>query len=211
MEKSEQVNELAAALALAQIEIDNPTKTSTNPFFKSKYADLAEVLSVVRPAFGKHGLSISQHPNVSNGIVTVDTLLMHSSGQWLVSSISAAAGKDIQTAGAAITYCRRYALSAIAGVSQEDGDGNNAKVSSQFESDDMAEDRKKNSRVCDPMEDCCLADFKDKVEEFGTVAELDAWKVGNWHDISKSLTGKNLVAFMKHFAGVRSGLSATGA
>lgn len=127
MEKSEQINELAAALAAAQIEIDNPTKTSTNPFFKSKYADLAEVLGVVRPALGKHGLSISQHPSIEGGVVTVTTIMLHSSGQWLQSAISAPAGKDIQSAGAAITYCRRYALSAIAAVSQEDDDGETAK------------------------------------------------------------------------------------
>ncbi len=129
IEKSEQINELAAALAKAQAEIVNPAKTSENPHYRNKYADLAEVLNVVRPVFAAHGLAVSQHPAMDGdgAMVTVETMLTHSSGQWMVSAVSApVAKKDAQGVGSAITYCRRYALAAIAGVAQDDDDGNAA-------------------------------------------------------------------------------------
>ena len=125
MEKSEQLNELATALAKAQGELENASKSSANPHFKSKYADLAEILNTVRPVFSANGLSVTQCPGFANGMVTVETLLMHVSGQWIISTISAPVGKqDAQGVGSAITYCRRYSLAAVAGIAQEDDDGN---------------------------------------------------------------------------------------
>jgi hypothetical protein len=127
MNKSEQINELAAALAKAQGELENASKSSNNPHFKSKYADLAEILNTVRPVFASHGLSVSQCPSFEAGIVSVETVLMHSSGQWMSSTISAPVSKqDAQGVGSAITYCRRYSLAAVAGVAQEDDDANSA-------------------------------------------------------------------------------------
>lgn len=127
MNKSEQINELATALASAQGEIENASKASNNPHFKSKYADLAEVLNTVRPVFAKHGLSISQFPSFEAGVVSVETILMHKSGQWLSGTISAPVSKqDAQGVGSATTYCRRYSLAAVAGIAQEDDDANAA-------------------------------------------------------------------------------------
>lgn len=127
MNKSEQINELAAALAKAQGELENASKSSNNPHFKSKYADLAEILNTVRPVFASNGLSVSQCPSFEAGIVSVETVLMHSSGQWMSSTISAPVSKqDAQGVGSAITYCRRYSLAAVAGVAQEDDDANSA-------------------------------------------------------------------------------------
>lgn len=125
VEKSEQLNELATALAKAQGELENASKSSANPHFKSKYADLAEILNTVRPVFSANGLSVTQCPGFAAGMVTVETLLMHVSGQWISSTISAPVGKqDAQGVGSAITYCRRYSLAAVAGIAQEDDDGN---------------------------------------------------------------------------------------
>jgi hypothetical protein len=127
MLKSEQINELSAALAKAQSEIENASKTSSNPHFKSKYADLAEILNTVRPVFSAHGLAIVQMPSFESGIAHVETLLTHSSGQWISNVCSAPVGKqDAQGVGSAITYLRRYSLAAFAGVAQEDDDGNSA-------------------------------------------------------------------------------------
>ena len=126
MKTSEQLNELAGALSKAQGIIQNPTKDAANPFFKSKYADLADVLNVVRPAFAEVGLSVMQMPCNVDGNIGLTTLVMHSSGQWIESSIDIPMqGKNVaQDAGSAITYLRRYALAAVAGVFQEDNDGN---------------------------------------------------------------------------------------
>ena len=127
MNKSEQINELATALAKAQGELENASKSSNNPHFKSKYADLAEIINTTRPVFSAHGLSVTQCPSFETGIVSVETILMHSSGQWMSSTISAPVSKqDAQGVGSAITYCRRYALAAVAGIAQEDDDANSA-------------------------------------------------------------------------------------
>jgi hypothetical protein len=129
MKTSENLNELATALSKAQGIIQNPNKDADNPFFKSKYADLADVLNVVRPAFAECGLSVVQFPCNVDGNIGLTTRLMHSSGQWLESSIDLPLqGKNIaQDAGSTITYLRRYALAAVAGVFQEDNDGNQGK------------------------------------------------------------------------------------
>ena len=127
MNKSETLGELAKALAKAQGELSNAKKSASNPFFKSKYADLAEVINVVKPVFSKEGLSVTQMPSYDAGIVSVETLLLHSSGEWISSVISAPVSKqDAQGVGSAISYCRRYALSAVASIGSEDDDGNSA-------------------------------------------------------------------------------------
>lgn len=127
MNKSDSIASLAAALAKAQGEVENATKGSTNPHFRSKYADLAEVLNTVRPVFAKHGLAVTQFPSYAEGVVSVETVLTHSSGEWMSGTISAPVSKqDAQGVGSAVTYCRRYSLAAVAGIAQEDDDGNSA-------------------------------------------------------------------------------------
>lgn len=127
MQKSEQINELSAALAKAQAQIENASKTSNNPHFKSKYADLAEVLNTVRPVFAANGIAIVQMPSFASGIVSVETMLTHASGQWISNVCSTPVSKqDAQGVGSAITYLRRYSLAAFAGVAQEDDDANAA-------------------------------------------------------------------------------------
>ena len=116
-----------AALALAPGEIENATKASTNPHFKSKYADLAEVLNTVRPTFAKHGLAIVQSTSAEPGVVFVTTAIVHKEGGYITSTASCTPAKaDAQGIGAATTYLRRYGLAAMAGVAQEDDDGNAA-------------------------------------------------------------------------------------
>jgi hypothetical protein len=127
MNKSESIAALAAALAKAQAEIENASKSSVNPHFKSKYADLAEVLNTVRPVFAKHGIAVIQAPSFDAGVAHVETMLTHSSGEWLSNTCSAPVSKqDAQGVGSAITYLRRYSLAAFAGIAQEDDDGNSA-------------------------------------------------------------------------------------
>jgi hypothetical protein len=124
---SENVADLAAALALAQGEVENASKNSSNPHFRSKYADLAEIINTVRPVFAKHGLAVIQSPSYADGLVSVTTLLTHKSGQWIKDTASAPASKlDAQGVGSAVTYLRRYSLAAFAGIAQEDDDGNAA-------------------------------------------------------------------------------------
>jgi hypothetical protein len=119
--------ELFAALALAQSEVENASKNAANPHFKSKYADLAEVLNTVRPVFSRHGLSVLQSTEFDTGIVSVTTAISHASGGYVTSRASCVPAKsDAQGVGSATTYLRRYSLAAMAGVAQEDDDGNAA-------------------------------------------------------------------------------------
>jgi len=118
---------LFAALALAQAEVENATKGSVNPHFKSRYADLAEVLNTVRPVFSKHGIAIIQSTGFSDGLVSVTTALVHKEGGYVTSVASCTPAKvDAQGVGAATTYLRRYSLAAATGVAQEDDDGQSA-------------------------------------------------------------------------------------
>ena len=127
MEKSEQINELATALAKAQGMIGGALKDSENPFFKSKYADLKSVWSVIKQPLSTNGLSVVQTPETSENGVKINTMLLHSSGQWISSYVGVPVGKkDAQGLGSAISYGRRYALASIVGVYQEDDDGNNS-------------------------------------------------------------------------------------
>lgn len=127
MHKSESIAALSAALAKAQAEIENASKTANNPHFKSKYADLAEVLNTVRPVMSRHGIAIVQMPSFESGLASVETLMTHSSGEWISNICSAPVSKqDAQGVGSAITYLRRYSLAAFAGIAQEDDDANAA-------------------------------------------------------------------------------------
>lgn len=123
MTTSEQINELATALAKAQSEMAGAVKDSANPFFKSKYADLSSVWDACRAPLTKNGIAVVQSPSAEGLRVSVDTLLMHTSGQWMRGTVSVNAKEDTpQAVGSAITYLRRYALQSFAGVAPEDDD-----------------------------------------------------------------------------------------
>lgn len=125
MTRSDSVAALAAALAKAQSVMAGAAKDSTNPHFRSRYADLASVWEACRGPLTVNGLSVTQFPQADGPRVTVTTVLMHSSGEWVSGELSAVAKDDgPQGIGSVITYLRRYGLSAIAGVAPEDDDAN---------------------------------------------------------------------------------------
>jgi hypothetical protein len=131
MNKSESIAGLAAALAKAQGSMKGALKDSANPFFKSKYADLASVVEAIRAAFSANGLSYIQTVEPSDkDEVRVETTLLHSSGEWISCGVlSLPVSKiDAQGYGSALTYARRYSLSAAVGVAPEDDDGNAASL-----------------------------------------------------------------------------------
>lgn len=127
MHTSEQINELAAALAAAQGEIKNATLNKINPHFKAKYADLAQIRDTVAAPLSKAGLSIVQGFSLLDGKPCFTTRLMHKSGQWIESTLPFAGDlANPQKAGSAITYYRRYCLAAMAGIAAEEDDDANA-------------------------------------------------------------------------------------
>lgn len=127
MEKSDSIKSLAVAMCKAQGEMGGAVKGKENPFFKSSYADLKEVVKAVKEPFANHGLSYVQFPINDADKIGIETILMHESGEWLSHSFTVKANKqDAQGAGSVITYCRRYSLQAVAGIPSEDDDGNSA-------------------------------------------------------------------------------------
>ena len=129
LEQSPELGELFAALSKAQGSMTGAVKDSSNPFFKSKYADLHQVWEAIRKPLSENSLTIIQTQNMRGPQLFVVTTLGHSSGQWMKSYTPVKMMKeDPQAMGSAITYARRYALAAIAGVAQMDDDGESAMV-----------------------------------------------------------------------------------
>lgn len=135
---SEQINELTKALAAARKKFKPIKKESVNPFFAKKdergkviagkYADLSAIIEATESALAEHELVIVQSPRMEAEGITVTTMLLHGSGQWMRDDLTLPiAKKDAQGAGASITYARRYACGAFLNVAAEpDDDGNSA-------------------------------------------------------------------------------------
>lgn len=127
MEHSESITQIAAAVIAAQGEMPSAKKTADNPFFKSKYADLAGCIEAARPVLKAHGLGVIQSADCDGEYAVVETLLVHGSGEWLKSrTVLRPTKADPQGMGSAVTYARRYAYMAIIGQAAEDDDGNAA-------------------------------------------------------------------------------------
>jgi hypothetical protein len=127
IQHSDTIGEIATALAKVAAAISNPSKNAANPHFRSKYADLAEIVNVSRELLAAHGVVAIQSPGMEDGLCTVDTLLTHTSGEWIRGHAAAPLQKnDPQGVGSAVTYLRRYALAGMLGLAQEDDDGNAA-------------------------------------------------------------------------------------
>ncbi|MBT4496942.1 MAG: ERF family protein [Gemmatimonadetes bacterium] len=131
---SEQIDQLATALALAQRKMPACRKDSKNPHLKSRYTDLTELVDATRPVLTEQGLSVVQSTRTEPGTgrLLLVTMLMHNSGQWLrgeapVESVPTKGINASQALGSALTYMRRYTYGAMIGaVSEEDDDGHAA-------------------------------------------------------------------------------------
>jgi hypothetical protein len=128
MKHSNEINELAKAMSKLQSEIRDAEKDVQG--YGYKYADLGQVLGLIRPLLEKNGLSFNQHVGNAQDTAIIETMVMHESGQWMSSEICMpvtieAKRSAAQCVGIAITYGRRYALTAIFGITQvaEDQDG----------------------------------------------------------------------------------------
>ena len=132
MEKSESIKELATALNKFQAECSGAKKDADNPFFGSKYANLEAVINCAKSALDNNGLAVSQFPIMDQGYCGVETILMHSSGEWISNTLLLACKKqDPQAMGSAITYARRYAYQSVLGIPSEDDDGEKSMTRNQ--------------------------------------------------------------------------------
>lgn len=136
MNQSENINELATALAKCQGEMEPAIKDSINPHFKNKFATLYSIWEACRKPLSKNGLSVVQTMDFINDKLCLTTKLLHSSGQWIGSVTPVIYAKnDAQGIGSALSYFKRYSLSALLGIctADEDDDGNAAMPSEKHE------------------------------------------------------------------------------
>ena len=124
MQKSESIKSLAQALITFHVKVEKIKKDGNNPFFKSKYATLSNILDAINDPLIESGLSFSQLPTGENGLLTI---LMHGESGEFISSVydMRPVKDDPQGRGSVITYQRRYALAAILGLNIDDDDDAN--------------------------------------------------------------------------------------
>lgn len=157
MNKSDSIKNLASALCAFQGKVTNPPKSADNPFFKSKYTPLDVLVDTAKPLLKENGLSYVQSCNGDGLNISVTTLLMHNSGEWIeIGPLTLKADKQTaQGAGSAITYARRYSLAAALGLaSDEDDDGNSAsgnkdKSSNKYQSQSGSNFQKQDKTLSD--------------------------------------------------------------
>jgi hypothetical protein len=155
MNKSESIAKLSAALCKAQAEMSGAVKGANNPFFNSKYANLEEVIRVVKGPFESNGLCFVQFPVSGEGSAGVETVIIHESGEFISNEFMLKCAKsDPQGMGSAITYARRYGLQSAVGIPSEDDDGQAASTP---------------TKVLTPTADQVIASFKSQK----TQSELD--------------------------------------
>lgn len=125
MRCSESMSKIAPALVLALSKIEGAAKTGNNDHFRSKYATLEAVIEASRDTLAEHELAIIQLPGaLNNGVLTLETILLHSSGEYIAGDFGIALGKtDPQGVGSALTYARRYAQMAALNMPAVDDDG----------------------------------------------------------------------------------------
>ena len=127
MNKSDTIGKLSPALVKAQAEMAGAKKSVKNDFFKSKYANLEEVIAVAKDALSNHGLCFLQFPISGEGTAGVETIILHESGEYISNQFLLKCDKQTaQGMGSAITYARRYGLQSACGIPSEDDDGNAA-------------------------------------------------------------------------------------
>lgn len=187
LKRSDELKDLAGALAKAQGVMEGASKDKVNPHFKNKYADLGSVWDAVREPLSKNGLAVLQLPFTDNqGRVAVSTMLMHSSGQWIEAAYALPPTKaDAQGFGSAITYMKRYALTGM-GVAPEDDDGNAATGKngnghsdalpplSRPQADDLSAANAQYAKACE-----------DVVKRFVKHSDLQAWEKRNAPGLAK--------------------------
>ena len=173
-----EIGQLAKALAAAQVEMKPAVKDSTNPHFKSSYADLEAVNEAAR-VLAKHGIAVTCLPDGWNeGRVVLRAMLIHSSGELLEGRMEVPVAKqnDAQSLGSALTYGRRYAIAALANIATSDDDGNAAADGAQSQPK-KAEPRKQEA----PQDDVATrakAAADDLVKAIGAAGSLaDASRV----------------------------------
>lgn len=203
-EMSAGIGHLIEALAKARKAFKPVLKESSNPFFKSKYADLAAVIDATKEGLSANGLAVLQPPIFTRdtGTVQVITLLAHSSGQWIRTMLDMPVNKtDAQGVGSAITYGRRYSYSGVLNVASEEDDDGNAAVAKDFKrggKEESAEDFDQRTIDQQCISAYQVAGIADACKRSGkTDAEVEAYLGLIGHKQVKELLKSEFAEFLK--------------
>jgi hypothetical protein len=171
--QSDSVGAIFTALAKAQSEIQNPTKNATNPHFKSKYSTLDEGLNVIREALSAVGICVFQRTYVVDTVVMLETVLGHSSGEWLSSNYPVITMPYKPQDGlSSLTYARRGALFAAVGIAGEDDDGNAANKTGPIAKSEA-------QKASENESSAILAQLLESLKTCETESQLAAWAITN--------------------------------
>lgn len=169
---------IASALVKAQRDFSPALKTSSNPHFRSKYADLSACVEAVIDALNNNGIMLMQKCRDDDAGVCVETVFVHESGEVLEAGALRvpAAKQDAQGYGSALTYARRYSLMAACGIAPEDDDGNAASQTQKAQTsrpsvDPFADDRKR-LKACKTLQELASAWNKTAPDAKHVLAEL---------------------------------------
>ena len=180
MRTSENIDQLATALASAQSEMKNAKLNKINPHFKSKYADLAEIRDTVTPALSKHGIALIHGTEPMETTLHVVSRLIHKSGQWAESRFPVPYDKP-QAMGSGITYGKRYNQSALANIAADEDDDANAANDKPVEKPKQYDHNPLVRKACDEMVKAIRL-----IEQVGNIADLrEYWE--SHSDTFKSL------------------------
>lgn len=184
MRSSESVEKISPALVKAINSIEGVKKASTNPHFKSRYANLESVIETAHEALSENGLAVMQGPGPLDGnAITLTTRLIHESGEWIETDFSLPMAKaDPQAAGSALTYARRYSLMAMLNMPAVDDDGNDAVRPNPVQSKSNG-DGNFEYRDTGPSE----VDGKDWWGAEGPGATAHAAKKAGWEDLHEQM------------------------
>ena len=177
------MKELSAAMALAFAKIEGAVKGKTNPAFRSKYADLSSVVDAIKPALSEHSLWFRQITHPADGGVCVETVIHHSSGEFLACGplFVPASKQDAQGFGSALTYCRRYSLMAAFGVPAEDDDGNAAVQSKPAQKPAERIDSAEATMVLDSLREAAMGGLDALQERFKKIPNSPT-KAAVWNE-----------------------------
>lgn len=164
MLKSETITKLVPALLAAQKEFPKIVKASDNPYFKSKYAELPDILDAVNPVLHRHGLMVLQGTNgATDGHINVETAIFHESGEYISSCLDLKLAKDDpQGAGSGITYARRYGVCLALNLAPDKDDDGNAASGKVVESSDAKAVKPATVAGKKPSLEAVLAKVKEK-------------------------------------------------
>jgi hypothetical protein len=183
MKHSDSITKIIPALLKAQLDIKNVIRQAENKHFGSKFADLTTILDAIKSPLNANGIVLLQPISSSPEGVTVETMLIHESGEWL----SECMFMPVNTSnphhfGSACSYTRRYSLQSFVALPSEDDDGNKAADTEQPSSDFPAPGPPRNMKASDFTRHCtamATSTKQDQLQKAFTVAVMEARKIGD--------------------------------